>query len=226
MYLSCIYSKLTHGLRKRFPYKKLTQPYARAGFAYAQLRYDNTLIWFGHVRTSSEYHRLPWSRIAQELPECGTVALGHFWQMRLGTLEQAKLAFTSKQSHHIHIIRIKRPPGLTTGSKKLRRSKNSKKLLGAAEHENWKELRARTSRKGFLQQLGPEALTPLPGPTLSKARLCLIATEFTLRSFWQSTWNLAEKILPHTRKDAMKMTKTFVYVMYQDGKRCQRRTHD
>ena len=44
MYLSCIYSKLTHGLRKGFPYKKLTQPYARAGFAYALLRYDNTLI--------------------------------------------------------------------------------------------------------------------------------------------------------------------------------------
>ena len=44
MYLSCISSKLTHGLRKRFPYKKLTQPYARAGFAYAFLRYDNTLI--------------------------------------------------------------------------------------------------------------------------------------------------------------------------------------
>ena len=44
MYLSFISSKLTHGLRKRFPYKKLTQPYARAGFAYALLRYDNTLI--------------------------------------------------------------------------------------------------------------------------------------------------------------------------------------
>ena len=48
MYLSCISSKLTHGLRKRFPYKKLTQPYARAGFAYAQLRYDNTLIKHEH----------------------------------------------------------------------------------------------------------------------------------------------------------------------------------
>ena len=48
MYLSCISSKLTHGLRKRFPYKKLTQPYAHAGFAYAQLRYDNTLIKHEH----------------------------------------------------------------------------------------------------------------------------------------------------------------------------------
>ena len=48
MYLSFISSKLTHGLRKRFPYKKLTQPYARAGFAYAQLRYDNTLIKHEH----------------------------------------------------------------------------------------------------------------------------------------------------------------------------------
>ena len=50
---SCIYhvyisSKRTHGLRKRFPYKKLTQPYARAGFAYAQLRYDNTLSKHEH----------------------------------------------------------------------------------------------------------------------------------------------------------------------------------
>ena len=39
-----ISSKLTHGVRKRFPYNKLTQPYAGAGFAYALLRYDNTLI--------------------------------------------------------------------------------------------------------------------------------------------------------------------------------------
>ena len=46
--LFLIYSKLTHGLRKRFPYKKLTQPYARAGFAYALLQYDNTLIKHEH----------------------------------------------------------------------------------------------------------------------------------------------------------------------------------
>ena len=43
MYFSCISSELTHGLRNMFALKKLTQPYARAGFAYAQLRYDNAL---------------------------------------------------------------------------------------------------------------------------------------------------------------------------------------
>ena len=49
MYIYNVFpSKLTHGLRKRFPYKKLTQPYARAGFAYAELRYDNTLIKHEH----------------------------------------------------------------------------------------------------------------------------------------------------------------------------------
>ena len=62
MYLSCISSKLTHGLRKRFLYKKLTQPYARAGFAYAQLRYDNTLIKHEHGGLSNGSGGLPvWS---------------------------------------------------------------------------------------------------------------------------------------------------------------------
>ena len=43
MYFTCISSELTHGLRKRYHPKKMLIPYARARFAYAQLRYDTAL---------------------------------------------------------------------------------------------------------------------------------------------------------------------------------------
>ena len=57
--LRMAYAWLTHGLRKRFPYKKLTQPYARACFAYAQLRYDSTLIKHEHGGLSNGWAEQP-----------------------------------------------------------------------------------------------------------------------------------------------------------------------
>ena len=70
MHFSCISSELTHGLRKRFPLNKLTQPYARAGFAYAQHRYDNAL---------SEYEQEGFSNGSHVTGNLIRVSVPFFW---------------------------------------------------------------------------------------------------------------------------------------------------